>query len=217
MSLPTRLRRVVERLDADVEHHAVVVERTRGLDVDGGADTARGDVGAAGLVDLDGTDRFRGEVGEVEGASCRRRCRLIASPPPKASAAGIWRPFNVTRLYCGPKPRAVTSAPSPLRRSIEMPVIRCSDSARLVSGNLPMSSAVIASTTPIASRLMSIEAFKLPRKPVTTTSSSSSLACSCANTGLMRTAPPTMVNRALEVECLWVEFHNQMSPPHSYI
>ena len=35
----------------------------------------------------------------------------------------------------------MTCAPSPLRRSMEMPVIRCSDSARFVSGNLPMSSA----------------------------------------------------------------------------
>ena len=52
--------------------------------------------------------------------------------------------------------------------------MRCSDSARLESGNLPMSSAEIASTTPVASRLISMEAFKLPRKPVTTTSSSSS-------------------------------------------
>ena len=44
-----------------------------------------------------------------------------------------------------------------------------------------------------------IEAFKLPRKPVTTTVSISSPCCSWANTGLTRTAPPTMVNSALEV------------------
>src|SRR4051794_33228873 len=61
-----------------------------------------------------------------------------------------------------------------------------------------MSSAVIASTTPTASRFVSIEAFKLPRKPVTTISSSVSLcAASCANAGLISTAPPTMVNSAL--------------------
>ena len=77
---------------------------------------------------------------------------IVLSPLPNPSAPGIWRPLRVTRLNCGPKPRAVTCAPSPLRRSMEMPVIRCSDSARFVSGNLPMSSAVIASTTPTASR-----------------------------------------------------------------
>jgi hypothetical protein len=90
---------------------------------------------------------------------------------------------------------------------MEMPVIRCSDSARFVSGNLPMSSAVIASTTPTASRLISIEAWRLARKPVTTTSSSVSLlvwlatgdvACSCANAGLIMTTPPAMVNSALD-------------------
>ena len=37
-------------------------------------------------------------------------------------------------LNCGPKPRAVTTAPSPLRRSMETPVIRCSASLRFVSG-----------------------------------------------------------------------------------
>ena len=35
----------------------------------------------------------------------------------------------------------------------------------------------------------------------------------------MSTAPPTMVNSAFECnrQCLWIEFHSQMSPPHSYI
>ena len=60
--------RVVERLDAEVEHHAVVVERTRGAHVDRRADTAGGDISTAGLVDLDRVDRFSGEIGEVERA-----------------------------------------------------------------------------------------------------------------------------------------------------
>ena len=50
---------------------------------------------------------------------------VMGSPPPKASADGIWRPFRVTMLNCGPNPRAVTVAPSPLRRSIDTPVMRC--------------------------------------------------------------------------------------------
>src|SRR4030095_3166982 len=56
-----------------------------------------------------------------------------------------------------------------MRRSMEMPVIRCSDSARFVSGNLPMSSAAIASTTPTAGRLMSIEVWRVARQPAQNT------------------------------------------------
>src|SRR5690625_2700399 len=72
-------------------------------------------------------------------------------------------------LNCGPKPRTVTCEPAPLRRLIDTPVMRCSDAARLVSGNLPMSSALIASTTPIALRLIFIDCSRLLRIPVTTT------------------------------------------------
>ena len=69
------IRRVVDGLDADVEHHAVVVERTRGLDVDRRADTAGRDVSTAGLVDLDRADRFGSEIREVEGTRVAGRCR----------------------------------------------------------------------------------------------------------------------------------------------
>ena len=79
---------------------------------------------------------------------------------------GICRPFKVIRLNSGPKPRTVIWLPSPLERLTDTPVIRCSDSARLVSGNLPISSAEIASTTPLASRFTSIERIKLPRIPL---------------------------------------------------
>ncbi len=87
---------------------------------------------------------------------------------------GICRPFSVTRLYSGPKPRTVTNWPSPFDRSIDTPVMRWSDSARLVSGNLPISSALIASTMPWPLRLMLIESRKLARMPVTTMSPSAS-------------------------------------------
>ena len=66
---------------------------------------------------------------------------------------------------------------------METPVIRWRDSARLASGNLPMSSAEIASTTPIESRLISIEAFKLPRMPPSTIISSITASSSCAKAG----------------------------------
>lgn len=134
---------------------------------------------------------------------------------PNASAPGIRRPLRVTVLNCGPKPRAVTCAPSPSRRSIEMPVMRCSDSARLVSGNLPMSSALIASTTPAASRLMPIDWSRLLRMPVTLTASSVVAVCaldcggdtccagaSCAKAGLITSMPPTKVNMAFDFTLL---------------
>ena len=133
-------------------------------------------------------------------------------------------------LNCGPKPRAVTCAPSPSRRSIEMPGTRCNDSARLVSGNLPMSSALIASTTPAALRLVFIEFASALRMPVTTTVSSvvasvgvgDGCACSacpacsvcnagggacwpcasCAKAGLMTITPPMMVNMAFDLNRL---------------
>ncbi len=93
----------------------------------------------------------------------------------------------MTRLNCGPKPRTVTLLPSPRSRSIETPVMRCSDSARFVSGNLPMSSAVIASTTPCACRLIAADCARLPRIPTTTISSISS--ASCATAGATIVAP----------------------------
>ena len=59
--------------------------------------------------------------------------------------------------------------------------MRCSDSAKLVSGNLPISSAEMASTTPDASRFTSIERMSEPRIPFTSiTSSSGSAVFSCA-------------------------------------
>ena len=84
--------------------------------------------------------------------------RLILSAPP---VVGIWRPFSNTRLNAGPKPLTVTYLPSPRSRSIETPVILCSDSARLVSGKAPISLAVIASLTPLSERLRSMALFKL--------------------------------------------------------
>ncbi len=82
----------------------------------------------------------------------------------------ICRPLSSTVLNSGPKPRTVTNAPSPPERSIDTPVIRCSDSARFVSGSLPMSSGEIASTMPSESRLMVIELTSDWRVPVITTS-----------------------------------------------
>ena len=74
---------------------------------------------------------------------------------------GMLLPFKVTRLYSGPKPRTVTLEPSPLNLSIDTPEILANDSAKLVSGYLPISSAVIASTTPSAFLFLSSALFKL--------------------------------------------------------
>ena len=84
---------------------------------------------------------------------------------------GIWRPFSSTRLNGGPKPRTVTDLPSPRSRSMDTPVMRCKDSAKLVSGKSPMSSAVMASTMPSRARFKSIEFLRLWRMPYTTISS----------------------------------------------
>ncbi len=156
-----------------------------------------------------------------EASWAKLKARVPTSTPPigvwpgapNASAPGIRRPLRVTVLNCGPKPRAVTCAPSPSRRSMEIPVMRCSDSARLVSGNLPMSSALIASTTPAASRLMPIDWLRLLRIAVTLTASrvvaealldcgagAGGGATSCANAGLTTNRPPTKVNMAFDLK-----------------
>ena len=104
------------------------------------------------------------------------------------SVPGICRPLSNTRLNSGPKPRTVTRLPSLLERSIDTPGIRCIDSARFVSGNWPMSSAVIASTTPREPRLVSIDDIRLPRIPTVTISSITS-SCPCALVGTRVDAP----------------------------
>ena len=77
--------------------------------------------------------------------------------------------------------------PSPASRSITTPGMRWSDSARLVSGNLPMSSALITSTIPVSSRLARSAASSEARNPVTTiwsagaSSAAASAGSSCAS------------------------------------
>jgi len=82
----------------------------------------------------------------------------------------------VTKFSSGPKPLTATLSPSTLLLSIPIPTTLANDSAKLLSGNLPKSSAVMASTTPTLFRLMSIALIKLFLIPVTTTSSTSSSA-----------------------------------------
>ena len=77
-------------------------------------------------------------------------------------------------------PRTVIFEPSSLNRSIETPGIRANASARFCSGNLPISSALMASTTPVALRLTATAEVKLARMPVTTTSSRVSAGAFCA-------------------------------------
>ena len=82
---------------------------------------------------------------------------------------GIWRPFSSTMFRSGPTPRTVTCAPSPRLRSIDTPEMRCSDSARFVSGNLPISSATMPSTMPSELRFRFSVDCMLARIPLTTT------------------------------------------------
>src|SRR3546814_6576513 len=59
-------------------------------------------------------------------------------------------------------------SPRAPERWIDTPGRRCSDAATFESGNLPISSEEIASTTPAALRLMSRLRCSEPRMPVTT-------------------------------------------------
>src|SRR6185436_7988915 len=62
------LRRFVDHaFQAEAGVQAGIVKRPRRLDVDRRADAAGRRTGAAGLVDLDARNRFRGEIREVEG------------------------------------------------------------------------------------------------------------------------------------------------------
>ena len=93
--------------------------------------------------------------------------------------------------------------------------MRCSDSARFVSGKSPMSSAVMASTTPAALRLRSIEASRLARMPVTTTSSSATGAASCASAGIMAVAPSASAMPSTRGFLRIVVFCIGLNPPGS--
>src|SRR5690606_22345890 len=64
--------RIVDGLRAEFDEESFgVVERTRRLDVHGGTDAARCDVGATRLVHFDAVDGFRSQVREVERARSR--------------------------------------------------------------------------------------------------------------------------------------------------
>ena len=105
-------------------------------------------------------------------------------------------------LFSPPKPRTVTSLPSPLERLMDTPVMRCNDSARLVSGNLPMSSAEIASTTPTEFCLMDAASVRLDFRPVTSiTSTRSSSGVCCAIAGNI-----TLVPSSSDMLCVSIVF-----------
>ncbi len=99
-----------------------------------------------------------------------------ANSRPSPSVARM-RPFSVTMLNSGPRPRTFTYWPSPPRvRVTVMPVMCESESATLSSGKLPRSSATIESCTILAPRLRSSDSTSAARVPVTTTSLSSVVA-----------------------------------------
>ncbi len=84
-------------------------------------------------------------------------------------------PFSSV-VTCG-RPRMLTAAPSPASRRICTPAMRCNESEMVTSGSLPMSCALIASTTLSAFRLISIARACDARMPVTTISPAASSAC----------------------------------------
>ena len=146
------------------------------------------------------------ELNSSEAKTLKSNARSRLNDAPSTEVAIVSMPLTRTRVNCAPRPRTVIWRPSPASRSIATPGIRCSDSARLVSGNLAMSSATMTSTWPTASRLADIAAFSDWRKPETMmtlssaetspdaspatslTSSSSSVPESCANAGAEKTS-----------------------------
>ncbi len=104
----------------------------------------------------------------------------LSVPPVVVSAS---TPLMRTRVKSRPRPRTVMLRPSPASRSITTPGMRCSDSARLVSGNLAMSSALITSTMPLSSRFLFSALSSEARKPVTSTvlpAAGAGAVCACA-------------------------------------
>jgi hypothetical protein len=91
-------------------------------------------------------------------------------PPPLT----ISLPLSSVFTKEGLRPRTLIVLPVPRFRVIWTPVTRWSDSAILVSGYLPMSSAAMTSLTVASLRLMFAARSSYCRKPLTTTSLSSS-------------------------------------------
>ena len=102
-------------------------------------------------------------------------------PTHRGGTVGIDLPFRVTRLNSGPNPLIVTDVLSPLSLLVVTPTSRDNASAIFLSANLPISSAVMASTTPTFSLLIDIASIKLDLIPVVTTSSTSAFSSSSAS------------------------------------
>ena len=102
-------------------------------------------------------------------------------PTHKGGTVGIDLPFRVTKLNSGPKPLTVTEVLSPLSLLVVIPTNLDRASAIFLSANLPISSAVIASTTPTLSLLIEIASIKLDLMPVVITSSTSAVSVSSSS------------------------------------
>ena len=107
-------------------------------------------------------------------------------PTHKGGTVGIDLPLRVTKLNSGPNPLIVTDVLSPLSLLVVTPTSLDSASAIFLSANLPISSAVIASTTPTFSLLIDIASIKLDLIPVVTTSSTSALSASSASSAKVK-------------------------------
>ena len=92
------------------------------------------------------------------------------------------RPFNVVPVKSSLKPRTEIPEVRPPTRSPARPGRRANDSAIDESGNLPMSSAEIASTIDLLSCLIACARISEPRIPltaITSTSSATSFVFTC--------------------------------------
>src|SRR6476659_1978128 len=112
-------------------------------------------------------------------------------------ATAICEPFSRILVKLVPRPRMAMLRPSPFTSRVSCtPGMRFSDSAMFRSGNLPMSSANTESVMLTDSRFALVALSSDARKPVTTTSLSSSLPCSAGCAASAAIADPVTTKPA---------------------
>ena len=126
----------------------------------------------------------------------------------------ISRPLSRVVAKSGDRPRTLITWARPATRWAARPGRRAIDSAMLTSGSLPMSSAEIASTIELESRLVEIAPSMPARMPVTTTVSrsvvvaSASAFCACTAVAVSMIADASAVLSRLR--CMFNIFPSQV-------
>jgi hypothetical protein len=74
--------------------------------------------------------RTTSELNSSDANTLKSKARSRFDDAPSCDVAIVSSPLTRTRVNCAPSPRTVIARPSPPSRWIEMPGMRCSDSAR---------------------------------------------------------------------------------------